>query len=120
MLRRELGRGGMGVVYEAEQLDLKRTVALKLLHAGVPLGPQQLARFRAEAEATARLCHPNVVELTQNGADVEVVVGVGRDEDGGLVEGQAVSGLTDERAEARRHTSHVAPERSSPAKSPGP
>jgi tetratricopeptide (TPR) repeat protein len=63
VLRRELGRGGMGVVYEAEQLDLKRTVALKLLHAGVPLGPQQLARFRAEAEATARLCHPNVVAL---------------------------------------------------------
>src|SRR6478672_10462964 len=60
-LRREVGRGGMGVVYEADQLDLKRVVAVKLLHPAAPFGPEQSDRFRAEAEAAARLQHPNIV-----------------------------------------------------------
>src|SRR5438270_7348624 len=47
-LLREVGRGGMGVVYEAEQLDLKRVVAVKLLHPVAPLRPDHLARFRGE------------------------------------------------------------------------
>ena len=66
-LVREVGRGGMGVVYEAEQLDLRRVVAVKLLHPAVPFGPEQLARFRAEAEAAARLHHPNVVDVHDRG-----------------------------------------------------
>jgi hypothetical protein len=61
-----LGRGGMGVVYKARHLALKRTVALKMLAAGHP-HPAERARFRAEAEAVARLQHPNVVQIHEVG-----------------------------------------------------
>ena len=58
-----LGRGGMGVVYKARHLALKRTVALKMLAAGQCSHPAEWARFRAEAEAVARLQHPNIVQV---------------------------------------------------------
>ena len=61
-----LGRGGMGVVYRARHLALKRTVALKMLAAGHP-HPVEQARFRAEAEAVARLQHPNIVQIHEVG-----------------------------------------------------
>src|SRR5205807_1682526 len=60
---RRLGQGGMGQVYLAEQLSLKRKVALKILRAEVACNPTSLRRFRAEAEAVARATHANIVQV---------------------------------------------------------
>ncbi len=60
---RRLGQGGMGQVYLAEQLSLKRKVALKLLKPEMAANPTALARFRAEAEAVARITHANIVQV---------------------------------------------------------
>ena len=56
----ELGRGGMGVVYKAEDTTLKRTVALKFLSPHLLADEQQKKRFLHEAQAAAVLDHPNI------------------------------------------------------------
>jgi serine/threonine-protein kinase len=58
-----LGKGGMGVVYKARQQRLDRVVALKMIRDVGLAGPEEVQRFRVEAEAAARLQHPNVVQL---------------------------------------------------------
>ncbi|TAH35040.1 MAG: tetratricopeptide repeat protein [Planctomycetota bacterium] len=63
----ELGRGGMGVVWEAEQISLGRRVALKLLAPQLAPTPEHLERFRREAEACAHVSHPAVVALYSTG-----------------------------------------------------
>lgn len=66
-LLRRLGCGGMGQVYLAEQLSLKREVALKLIRSDLPDTVTVQKRFQAEAEAVARLNHPNIVQIYQLG-----------------------------------------------------
>ena len=68
-IRREIGRGGMGIVYEAHQISLDRIVALKILPTSVTLDQQQIARFMIEAQAAGGLHHPNIVPIY--GAGVE-------------------------------------------------
>lgn len=72
-----LGKGGMGVVYEAEDSLLKRKVAIKLLPEAVSADPQALRRFLMEAQAVARLHHPNVVliyEVAQQDDNYAIVM----------------------------------------------
>jgi serine/threonine protein kinase len=71
---REIGRGGMGVVYEARHLRLNRPVALKMILAGTAAGEQELERFRSEAELLAQFQHAHIVQLFEVG---ECTIGAG-------------------------------------------
>jgi serine/threonine protein kinase/Tfp pilus assembly protein PilF len=68
-LLREIGRGGMGIVYEAQQISLKRRVALKVLPPGLGLTTQAVKRFEREAQAAAKLHHTNIVPVYATGED---------------------------------------------------
>jgi serine/threonine protein kinase len=66
---REVGRGGMGVVYEAEQVSLRRRVALKVLRFGAVTDEVAMRRFQREAETVGRLHHTNIVPIFAVGAE---------------------------------------------------
>ncbi len=66
-LKKILGRGGMGVVYLAEQVQLERRVAIKMIRSGCFAGEEEIQRFYAEARSAARLDHPNIVAVYQCG-----------------------------------------------------
>ena len=65
----KLGSGGMSTVYLAEDQTLERSVAVKVLHAGISDQPDQIERFRREARAVAQLSHPNIVAVIDAGED---------------------------------------------------
>ena len=68
-LGREIGRGGIGVVYEARQISLGRRVAVKVLPPASLVDPRQLRRFEIEAQAAAALQHPNIVPVFAYGSE---------------------------------------------------
>ena len=68
-----IARGGMASVYEATDIRLDRTVAIKVMHAGMGDDDQFAARFVREARAAARLSHPNVVAVYDQGDDAGTV-----------------------------------------------
>lgn len=67
LIASELGRGGMGVVYKARQVDLQRDVALKMIVNGEYADVTEMTRFRHEAQAIAHLQHPNVIQVYEIG-----------------------------------------------------
>ena len=67
VIEKELGRGGMGVVYLARSVALRRPCALKVILSGAHSGSDEVARFRGEAQAIARLQHPGIVQVFEVG-----------------------------------------------------
>src|SRR4051794_28053910 len=106
---REVGRGGMGVVYEAEQVSLGRRVALKVLPGHVSRDLKTLARFRREARSAAQLHHTNIVPVFEVGKDSEVSYYAMQ-----FIQGQGLDTVIDElrRLKDRSHST-------GPAKEPG-
>jgi tetratricopeptide (TPR) repeat protein len=107
---REIGHGGMGIVYEARQLSLKRTVALKLLNATFDRDPRAVQRFRREAEAAAMLRHANIVPIYATGEEagtyyyaMELVAGPSLD--------RVIKAAADDSGATGAATSSLAPQR---------
>jgi serine/threonine protein kinase len=70
-VRRLIGEGGMGRVYEAEHIDIGRRCALKILHPAYSQTPDLVERLRREARAASKIAHPNVVDVTDSGTTPE-------------------------------------------------
>jgi serine/threonine protein kinase/Tfp pilus assembly protein PilF len=101
LLVREVGRGGMGVVYEAEQRSLGRRVALKVLPFAATMDPRQLQRFHNEARAAASLDHPHIVHVHAVGCERGVHYYAMQ-----FIEGQTLAALI---ADLRRRSDRPAP-----------
>jgi hypothetical protein len=87
-LLQEIGRGGMGVVYEARQISLDRRVALKVLPFAAVLESKQIQRFKNEAQAAAQVHHPNIVPVYAVGQERGVYYYAMQ-----FVEGQPIDGI---------------------------
>jgi len=96
---REVGRGGMGIVYEAEQISLGCRVALKVLPFAAALDPLQVQRFQNEAKAAALLQHPHIVPVLGVGSEGDVNYYVME-----YIEGHALSTVIQSRRAARNTT----------------
>ncbi len=93
----EIGRGGMGVVYEARQVSLDRKVALKVLSLGPASNPASLARFRREAQIAASLDHPGLVKILAFGSEGDTFFLAME-----LVEGASLAEILEEAARKER------------------
>ena len=102
---RELGRGGMGVVYEAEQLSLRRRVALKVLRFGAVADKDAVERFRREAETVAHLHHTNIVPIFAVGSEQGVSYYAMQ-----YIEGGSLADAIAEKSAAQRHNQATTPE----------
>jgi serine/threonine protein kinase len=110
-LLREVGRGGMGVVYEAEQVSLQRRVALKVLPFAAAIDDRRLQRFKNEAIAAAHLHHEHIVPVYAVGADLGVHYYAMQ-----FIEGQSLAALIAE----LRHLTDGAERPEDPPPRPGP
>jgi serine/threonine protein kinase/tetratricopeptide (TPR) repeat protein len=97
-LVREIGRGGMGTVYEADQISLHRRVALKVLPFAAALDERQLQRFKTEAQAAAQLHHSNIVPVFAVGCEQGVHYYAMQ-----FIEGQTLAQLIHELHTAKEH-----------------
>jgi serine/threonine protein kinase/Tfp pilus assembly protein PilF len=118
----EIGRGGMGVVYEAHQISLDRQVAIKVLPFVAVLDQKQIARFKNEAQAAAQLHHPHIVPVFSVGCERGVHYYAMQ-----MIEGQSLAEVIEEmravKGEGRRAESRGQRAESSnllPARSPQP
>ena len=125
---REIGRGGMGIVYEAHQISLNRQVALKILPFAAVLDQRQIVRFRIEAQAAAQLHHPNIVPVFAvgqeqgvhyyamqyvNGQSLEQVISAVRQAAGGTIAG-TVKSTSPANASTKSFASRITPISSMP------
>ena len=113
-LIQEIGRGGMGVVYEAEQISLGRSVALKVLPIAGVLDEKQLQRFKTEARAAAALEHPHIVPVHSVGCERGVHYYAMR-----LIEGQSLAEILQAIPEYHAARSEIGDQKSEVALSRG-
>jgi WD40 repeat protein/serine/threonine protein kinase/Flp pilus assembly protein TadD len=112
---RQVGHGGMGVVYEAEQISLGRRVALKVLAWQVAKDRTTLTRFRREARASARLHHTNIVPVFEVGQDGDILYYAMQ-----FIQGQSLDAVIDELRRLRSRSVSARGDRSAPDDAEGP